>query len=233
MRKTFTVCFSILILSISIFAQGEAKPCPAIQVTASDSKINPGETITFSVKVADESENLRPQYDWAMSLGTIIEGQGTSMIRVATTPEMNGESVTAKVTIQDLPTNCINEKSETKQIEKVYTGCGLLDDYGKVSTAMEKSMIDSVFIRFLDNPEYATIFFRLTSENGETIKQTKSRIRRIIKLANFRQFDKDRLVFAIDKSRTKYYLTTASFVPKDVEFPECENCEIIKGEDVK
>jgi hypothetical protein len=233
MKNILIACISILVLSASFFAQNETKPCPAIQVTAPNSKINPGDTMIFSVKVENELENPNLKYDWIVSAGTIINGQETSAIEVVTTPEMNGESVTAKVTIRNLPTNCINEKSETKQIEKIYMGCGLLDDYRKISTAMEKSMIDSVFMRFLDNPEYATIFFRLTSEKGETIKQTKSRIRRIVKLANFRQFDKRRLIFAIDKSKTNYYLTTASFVPKGNEFPECENCEIVKGEDVK
>lgn len=233
MRNILIACISISVLSTSFFAQNEKKPCPTIQVIAPNSKINPGETMTFSVKVENELENLILQYDWIVSAGTIIEGQNTSTIKVATTPQMNGEGVTAKIAIQGMPGNCINETSETKQIENIPIGCGLLDDYGTISSGMEKSMLDSLFIRLLNNPE-TIVFFRLGRKKNETVKQTKSRVKKVIKYANFRKIDKKLLVFAIDKSETNSfgYLTSAYLIPKNKELPECENCEIIKGEDV-
>jgi hypothetical protein len=233
MRNILAVFIATLILSISSFAQSETKPCPTIKMTSPAGITNPGETMTFSVKLENEKDVSNLKYEWTVLAGTMVEGQFTSAITVATTPEMGGSTVTAKVSVQGLPSNCSNEAVETAAIAPMI-GCVLLDDYGKVSSGIEKAMLDGLFANLLNNPEFI-VFFRLGREENETIKQTKSRIKRIVKLANFRRIDKKLLVFVVSKSEKNPfgYLTSAYLIPKNKKFPECENCEIIKGEDVK
>ncbi len=235
MSRILVVCVSVLILSVSAFAQGEIKPCPAIQTASPTTVTMPGETITFSVKVGTESENSKLKYDWIVSAGTIIEGQGTSIIKVATTPEMSGETVTSKVKIEGLPENCSNEASESAGLESICSCCGVaFEDYGKTPAEEEKARLDNMFTFLLSNPE-AIAYFRIVIERDETTEQTKKRIKKIVDHTNFRKFDEKRLVFAIDKSGTygDEQRTLIHLIPKNEKFPECENCEIIRGEDVK
>lgn len=76
--------------------------CPTINVT-SGPEINPGETASFSVEV------LGPKYEklafeWTITGGSIIDGQGTSNIKVKTSRDQT-EQVRATVTISD-PSLC-------------------------------------------------------------------------------------------------------------------------------
>lgn len=229
MRNILIACISILVLSTSFFAQNETKPCPTIQIASPANLTMPGETMTFSVGIKDNSENLKLQYVWTVSLGTIIEGQNTSTIRVATTREMGDANVTAKVKIQGLPTDCAKELSETASIHSPPPDCGF-DNYGEISWEEEVNGLDNLFSAVMNNPD-TIAFIRLFTAENETIEQAKKRVEKIVQHANFREFSKRRLVFAIEKSNGKR--TVISIFPENKELPECKNCEIIKGEDAK
>lgn len=57
--------------------------------------------------------------------------------------------------------------------------------------------------------------------------RAKERVKRIIKHAEFRKFDKGRLIFGISKSER--IRTICWRVPEQGEMPSCDDCEIIKG----
>lgn len=229
MRNFFVICISIIVLSISIFAQNETKPCPTVTMISPAVMTTPGEVMTFSVKVGDDTDNSKLKYDWTVSLGTIIEGKNTSAITIATTREMSGANITAKVEIQGLPNDCAAELSETVSIQSLPTVCDF-DNYGKVSWEQEAGRLDNLFSAVLDNPE-CIAFIRLFTAENETIEQAKKRVKKIVKHANLREFPKRRLIFAIEKSDGE---RTVTFIFREnSESLECENCEIIKGEDVK
>jgi hypothetical protein len=70
-------------------------------VKAASETVRAGETITFSAKFSRAAENI--VYNWSISGGEIIEGQGTARIKVATPPEMGGLSLTATVELGGEP----------------------------------------------------------------------------------------------------------------------------------
>ncbi len=226
MRKTFIIFVLTFFFSIPVFAQNKNAPCPVIKIAAPQSITQPGESMTFSVAVKNPIENSKLKYVWAISEGTIIEGQDTSMIKVVTTPDMSGANITAKVIVQGLPNNCVNEVSETSSVAVIVGGCP--DEYGKIPVEEEFHRLDNVLIE-LENVPKSIAFFRLSIEK-ETIEETKKRIEKLMEHVKFRKFPKDRLIFAIEKS--DYYSTSVYFILDGKEFPECNGCVIIKGEDI-
>lgn len=229
MNRILIICVSVLILSVSTFAQSEKFPCPTIQITGPSEITNPGATMTFSVNVKNEKVTSKLKYVWTISLGLIIEGQNTSIIKVATTSEMAGANVMAKVEIQGLPIGCANEFSEVAGINNPPTICPN-DDYGKISWSNEAGRLDSLFTELTNTPE-TVAFINIFRGANETIENSKKRIEKIVKHANLREFPKRRLVFAIDKDNSEWQRTVI-FIYFENKLPECENCEIIKGEDV-
>jgi len=89
--------------------------CPTLSVSAPIQPDNPGGAITFTANVTGGTQDS-PTYDWTVSEGKIIDGQGTSQIVVQTTPEMAGKSVTATVEIGGLCPDCNRTASATGQV---------------------------------------------------------------------------------------------------------------------
>ena len=98
---------------------GYVDACPAIGVLTPSDSAKPGETVTFTAKVTGLSDSDLT-YDWTVSNGTIIAGQGTPKIRVETTPEMADTNITATVELggAGLSQICETTASKTVSIKK-------------------------------------------------------------------------------------------------------------------
>jgi hypothetical protein len=87
--------------------------CPTFSVKASNTNPKAGIELTFSVQwVNGEFSDVR--YNWTLSKGKIIGGQGTSTIRVGTKPEMECEELIATVELRSKTycRNCSLSESE-------------------------------------------------------------------------------------------------------------------------
>lgn len=90
--------------------------CPSLSVSDSGN-VKAGETLSFKANVIGGTAT-DITYDWKVSQGEIIEGQGTSEIKVKTSPGMTG-TITATVEIGgDLCADCRRTASETATIIK-------------------------------------------------------------------------------------------------------------------
>ena len=67
-------------------------------VSASTNMVKAGETLTFTAQIKSKP-TFKIFYSWTISQGEIIEGQGTSIIKVKTTREMAGTNLTATIEI--------------------------------------------------------------------------------------------------------------------------------------
>lgn len=68
--------------------------CPALWINTPPSPTQAGETMTFTANISGGSAD-KVTYNWTISDGKIIEGQGTPVIKVATNSRMTGKIVTA------------------------------------------------------------------------------------------------------------------------------------------
>lgn len=124
--------------------------CPTLDVTGPATTIAPGESMTFTANVSGGSGET-VTYNWTVSAGTIIEGQGTPVIRVATTPEMAGSNVTATVEIGGVCEECRKTDSETAPIAPNPEPIEV-DDFGKEPNDQIRGRLDSFFTQLQNNP---------------------------------------------------------------------------------
>lgn len=92
--------------------------CPFTKMKASAKKIKEGGTVKFTVKITKkQSRNCKLVYDWSVSNGVIIRGQGTKSIIVKATRGTGGGQITAAALIN--PDNgCEGNPSETIEVLK-------------------------------------------------------------------------------------------------------------------
>jgi len=77
--------------------------CPQISVSCPAS-FKDGEPITFTADVLGGNPNVVPSYNWTVAAGPIIQGQGTSSIKVDTVGF--GRTFTATVSIAGFDQSC-------------------------------------------------------------------------------------------------------------------------------
>ena len=102
-----------ILLTIGTVSSAQAQNCPGIAVESSSYEVPMGDTLVFVVNTKNAPANVT--YNWVISAGTIISGQGTAMIKV-NTKDLEGMFVTATVDLGGLPRNCNSSASSTTEI---------------------------------------------------------------------------------------------------------------------
>ena len=163
--------------------------CPTLDVTGPAGETQPGETMTFTANVTGGSGETFT-YNWTVTSGTIIEGQGTPVIRVATTPEMAGGNVTATVTIGGACIECQDlSRSATGSIVAIQDiRPEEIDDFGALSNDDIRGRLDNFFSRLQNNPAATGVVFNYGSARDVARRETL--IRNHIR---FRSFDASRI----------------------------------------
>lgn len=100
---------------VAAFVISAVAQCPTISVMGPSGITVPGENWIFTAKV-EGADLSKIKYQWTVSVGKIVSGQGTPIISVPMKEEMLGEAVTATVKIIGLPENCPNTASATGEI---------------------------------------------------------------------------------------------------------------------
>ena len=185
MKQIIITTILVLIFSFSAFAQDKNSLCPKIEVVGGG-VINPGEPMNFSVKVGDEAKNLNLEYTWTASEGKIIEGQGTSSIKIDITG-LAGVNVTATVEIKGFPANCPNILSETGSLV-VCSRSRLFDEYEKLSAGKIKAKIAELFVLLGNEPNSQGYLI-----NYGTDKEIAVREKQISNAITFLKYDASRV----------------------------------------
>ena len=101
------------LLFFLILLQGRAQNCPGISVVPFAEEVSAGDTMMFTVFIKVLEYNVT--YNWKISAGTIISGQGTARIMVDT-KDISGEMVTASVELVGLPARCSTTASASAEV---------------------------------------------------------------------------------------------------------------------
>jgi len=218
----------LALIVLFIAAAGLFGQCPSIGVIGPAGVTNPGDEMRFSVDVGSVGPRL--QFVWTINEGTIVSGQGTQAITIATKIAMAGSSVIATVRVEGLPTGCEKIYSETAPIAPI-AGCGSpSDEWGKLKPNDQRLRLDNVFAELRNNPTNIG-FLMLNITQKERLDSGNERIQFILKHAAFIKFDSSRLWFALafaDEPRTRFYRMP---IGSEDTFP-CDECLIIKGGDL-
>jgi len=165
--------------------------CATLDVSGPVGSVPPGETITFTANVSGGTQTT-VTYNWTVSSGTIIEGQGTPVIRVATTADMAGTSVTAKVTIGGVCEACPTEAEETVRLDDapIIQINRLVDEFGVVAADDVRTRLDSFFVELQNNPTAQG--YIINYGRARDVARRETLIRNHIA---FRNFDASRITF--------------------------------------
>ncbi len=90
--------------------------CPGILVSGPTAVAKRGDTLIFTAEVNGGDQD-RVKFNWIVSDGTIVFGQGTKQILVKTLPNMKASYITATFEVAGLCSDCQNTASATVKIK--------------------------------------------------------------------------------------------------------------------
>ena len=215
-----TLLLTCVLLTLTAFSSAQ---CPTISVQGPAGITHPGEEMRFRAEVNVVGPKL--SYSWSVNAGTIVKGQGTPEITIATTRELEGGSITATVEVDGLPNGCERSASEIAGVAPRVIGCAG-DEWGELKPNEERGRLDLFFAELSNNPnDVGLIIFRV--EPGEKLDPSNSRIQFVLKHMKFRKFDKSRIWFALENAERRS--TQVWRMPPGAE-PPCSECLIYRGE---
>lgn len=98
-------------------------PCPTITIQCPTEVVKAGQPLTFSANVTGGQPELEITYNWSVSAGVIVRGQGTPTITVDTT-DVAGQNVTATLEVGGFPPECDRTESCTPPVAEYSTPGG-------------------------------------------------------------------------------------------------------------
>ena len=190
--------------------------CPTISIYGPLSPVEEGHDMTFTASVTGGSPDA---YNWTVSAGTIVSGQGTPTIVVQTGPAMSGMSVTATLEVAnaDWMIECTRTASETGFVVGNHSA-RLVDEFRTAGSNCEEGFarLDAFLIELQNNPNDQGVIILYS----ETAAPRSGRIRKqqLVFYIKSRKFDQTRVTF-IDGSLMKDAMTQFWMVPPGAESP--------------
>ncbi|HMS39507.1 MAG TPA: hypothetical protein PKE69_04720 [Pyrinomonadaceae bacterium] len=212
MRKVSLISILILAFYTSIFSQtSETLLCPTVNIT-SNFLVVLGEPITFTATIEGNVGDYVPTYVWTVKDGKILEGQGTSSIKVL--PEV--DQILAAVEIKGLAERC----SLTAEDSVIICSPSpyLVAGFSTQSTKINKAELDNLIVELQNNPTAKAFiieyFAQYTSQKmiSEKIRKTRDY------LINVKGIDENRFkitTVSLNENQTKFWI-----IPAGAKFPE-------------
>lgn len=121
--------------------------CPTVAIVCPE-RVDAGQPVTFTSTLTGDLSTVTPVYNWTVTGGRIIEGQGTSSIRVAT-EGLEGQTLTARLEVGGYELECA--ASCPIQVPIAQT-CRRFDEFSNISRNNEKARLDNFAIELQNDP---------------------------------------------------------------------------------
>jgi hypothetical protein len=171
--------------------------CPRVSVVCPDS-VMVDKPLTFSADVSGVLAGSTPVYYWTLSGGRIIEGQGTSSIRVDTT-NLAEQAVTATISINGYNLDC--SASCAVQIPLPVPRSKKFDEFPNIARNDEKARLDNFAVGLQNDPTataYVIVYPSRRGRNGDAQNHTT---RIVDYLVNSRGIDARRILTLVGPMR--------------------------------
>ena len=177
--------------------------CPAIEISC-PTYVGLDQPITFTSKyTGGVPANVNPVYNWTVSAGTIIEGQGTNSIKVDT-KGLGGETVRATLSMGGYTLECSADCAVTIPLPKLSSR--KFDEFPDISRNDEKARLDNFAIELQNDPTataYVIVYPGKTSKRGD-VQHHSSRI--VEYLVHSRGLDERRIVTLVGTTRDQLHV---------------------------
>ena len=162
--------------------------CPNVSIYCPET-VSLGQPVTFTANLSGGyPASITPVYNWTVTGGTIISGQGTPSIQVDATG-LEGQSITANLSVEGYNQSCT--ATCTAQIPRRPPKCTQVDYYPPIRYNDEKARLDNFAIQLQNDPNakgHIIVFGANSAEKQKRIKRAYDY------LVNTRGITADRLV---------------------------------------
>jgi hypothetical protein len=170
--------------------------CPNVGIVCPD-RVVVGEPLTFSSNISGGSGNVTPVYNWTVSAGTIIDGQGTSTIHVDTSG-LAGQTVTATLTMGGYTLEC----SATCTVNfPVPVECKKFDEFPNIARNDEKARLDNYAISLQNDPTSMAYVIVYPGQRGRPNEVQQHTTRIVDYLVNSRGINGTRVITLVGPPR--------------------------------
>jgi hypothetical protein len=177
--------------------------CPAIEIVC-PTYTGIDQPLTFNSRLAGGvPANINPVYNWTVSAGSIISGQGTDTIKVDTTG-LAGQTVRASLSIGGYNLDCAADCAVSIPVPKLNSR--KFDEFPDISRNDEKARLDNFGIELQNDPTstaYVIVYPGRTGKRDE-VQHHAGRI--VEYLVNSRGLDKSRIVTLVGPARDHLYV---------------------------
>jgi hypothetical protein len=188
-------------------------PCPTgLAVTANPTLVQVDQTVAFTADVNLNGTN--PTFNWSVSAGEIVEGQGTPRIVVRATP--GTREITATASLGGIDPSCPASASATAQVEEPPT-TRQIDDYGRLSNDDIKQRNDQAVITLQEAGADARLFIISYGTPRDVQRRNNFIVR---DLTTRRGIDPSRIVTVNGGTSTTGIRTQVYVVPAGAQEPQ-------------
>ena len=177
--------------------------CPAIEISC-PTDVGGNEPLTFTSRyTGGVPANVTPVYNWTVSAGTIISGQGTDTIRVDRTG-LGGETVRASLSMGGYNLECVADCAVSISLPKLNNR--KFDEFPDISRNDEKARLDNFAIELQNDPTstaYVIVYPGKSGKRGD-VQYHSNRV--VDYLVNSRNLDKSRIVTLVGPTRNELFV---------------------------
>lgn len=196
-------CQAFSSVSVLVNACAPVRPvCPAIEISC-PTAVAVDQPLTFSARTTGGTPGITGVYNWTISAGTIIEGQGTDTIKVDTTG-LAGQTVRASLSMGGYNLECAADCAVAIPMPKLVSR--KFDEFPDISRNDEKARLDNFAIELQNDPRataYVVVYPGKSGKRGD-VQEHASRI--VDYLVNSRGLDERRIVTLVGPARSELFV---------------------------
>jgi len=184
-------CQAFSSVSVLVNPCAEVRPvCPAIEISC-PTNVALDQPLTFTSRYSGGvPANITPTYNWTVSAGTIIAGQGTDTIKVDT-KGLGGQTVRASLSMGGYTLECAADCAVSIPLPKI--SGDRFDEFGDLPRNDEKARLDNFAISLQNDPT-ATGYVIVYPGPASKRRDVQDHFGRIIEyLVHSRQIDQSRI----------------------------------------
>ena len=191
-------CEAFSSVTVLVNACAAVRPvCPAIEISG-PMTIVLDQPLTFSSKYTGGTAGITPVYNWTVSGGTIMSGQGTDSIRVDTTG-MAGQTIRASLSLGGYNLECYAETAISIPVPKIISR--RFDEFPDIARNDEKARLDNFAIE-MQNDQTATAYVIVYPSKGGKRNEVQQHAGRVVDyLVNSRGLHQHRIVTLVGPLR--------------------------------
>lgn len=197
------VCQAFSSVTVLVNACAPIRPvCPAVEITC-PTTIGIDQPLTFTSNYNGGTPGITPVYNWTVSAGTIVEGQGTDRIKVDTTG-LAGQTIRASLSLGGYNLECAADCAVTIPVPKLVSR--RFDEFPDISRNDEKARLDNFAIELQNDPSataYVIVYPGKAGKRGE-VQEHSGRV--VDYLVNSRGLDQRRIVTLVGPKRDQLHV---------------------------